>query len=263
MAAVGSFVQARSLGGSWLVRIDDADKPRTVEGASGRILRTLERLELFWDEEVVYQSQRAKYYDDALGLLAGRQVTFDCACTRKELGGGVYPGTCRNGIPRGRRARSVRVKATNHPIRFVDGLQGKVEQELLREVGDFVIFRGDGQTAYHLATVVDDAEQGITEVVRGSDLLDSTPRQIYLQRLLAFTTPVYLHLPLAVNDNGQKLSKQTHAPALDNKRLGDEAYRALVFLGQSPPGELRGESLERLWAWAIANWDIQRVPAAG
>ncbi len=244
-----------------MVRIDDVDTPRNVDGASDEILRTLESLRLFWDEEVVYQSARSKHYMQALERLADRGASFACACSRKEVAGAPYPGTCRSGIPRDKRARSVRVIADTKPILLHDGVQGVFEQDLMLDVGDFVILRGDGQTAYHLATVVDDAAQGITEVVRGCDLLDSTPRQVHLQRLLDIPTPGYAHLPVAINEAGQKLSKQTGAPAVDKKCFVEQGFRALVFLGQTPPNELLGETLESLWTWAIANWDIQRVPA--
>lgn len=261
IAAVGSFLQARSLAGVWLVRIDDVDTPRNVDGASDEILRSLEKLELWWDEEVVYQSDRSKHYQQALEQLAELGASFACACSRKDLAGAPYPGTCRGGIPHGRPARSIRIISDSEPIRLHDGVQGRFEQDLAREVGDFVILRGDGETAYHLATVVDDAAQGITEIVRGCDLLDSTPRQVHLQRWLGVPTPGYSHLPVAVNQTGQKLSKQTHAPALDDDRLVEQGFRALTFLGQAPPEELRRETLESLWTWAISHWDIQRVPA--
>ena len=247
--------------GTWLVRIDDVDSPRTIVGASDSILRTLERLELFWDEAVVYQRQRTANYRDALASLSASQMTFDCACTRKELAGGVYPGTCRNGVLPGKQARSVRVVVDTSAIAFNDAVQGLYEQNLRQDVGDFVIHRGDGETAYHLATVVDDAVDNITEIVRGADLLESTPRQILLQRLLDVSTPLYAHLPIAVNTAGEKLSKQTHAPALDNKQLVRAVFRALQFLGQAPPRELIGEPLYSLWTWAITNWQVKNVPA--
>ena len=257
---MGSFLQARSHGGVWLVRIDDVDTPRNIDGASDEILRTLEKLELLWDEEVVYQSARSKHYRRALEQLAEGGVSFACACSRKEVAGTPYPGTCRRGTPDDKPARSVRIIADTAPIRLHDGVQGRFEQDLSREVGDFVILRGDGETAYHLATVVDDAAQGITEIVRGCDLLDSTPRQIHLQRSLEVPTPRYAHLPVAVNKSGHKLSKQTYAPALDDHHLLELGFRAVAFLGQRPPEELLDENLDVLWTWAIDNWDIQRVP---
>lgn len=242
------------------MRIDDVDTPRIVKGAADKILRTLEALNLFWDEEVVYQSQRSSFYIDALHRLAESGTSFACACTRKGLAGVRYPGTCRNGIPSGTPARSVRVITDTDPISFIDGVQGLFEQDLAHQVGDFVIHRGDGQIAYHLATVIDDAAQQVSEVVRGSDLLESTPRQIFLQHLLAVPTPRYAHLPVAIDKAGQKLSKQTHARALDHTRLAEHAHHALMFLGHTPPKELLGAPLDSLWTWATANWDLNRVP---
>jgi len=261
VAAVGSYLQARSVEGIWLVRIDDVDTPRTVNGASDNILHTLEALKLFWDNDVIYQSRRAANYKDALDSLSASQITFNCACTRKELAGRVYPGTCRNGVPTNKQARSVRVAVDAGVISFHDKVQGHHAQNLSRDVGDFVIRRGDGEIAYHLATVVDDAFDGITEIVRGSDLLDSTPRQILLQRLLHLPTPVYAHLPIAVNGAGAKLSKQNHAPALDSKNLASSAFRALQFLGQSPPRDLLGERPDVLWTWGVDNWRVKSVPS--
>ena len=236
------------------------DTRRTVKDTGDQILRSLEKLELLWDEEVVYQSHRSRLYRDALASLAEIRATFDCACTRKELDGALYPGTCRNGVPTGKQAHSVRVLVDTDVVGFNDAVQGLFEQDLTRDVGDFVVRRGDGQTAYHLATVIDDAAQGITEIVRGSDLLDSTPRQILLQRLLKVPTPQYAHLPVATNRAGQKLSKQTHAGALRDKRFTEQVFRSLDFLGQAPPKELLDETLDSLWSWAIAHWSLKRVP---
>ena len=244
----------------WLVRIDDVDTPRNVPGASDQILRTLEGLGLWWDEDVVYQSQRGEHYRRALELLAKRGATFACGCSRRELAGAIYPGTCRNGLPPGKQSRSRRVVTADTQVTFIDGWQGRFEQNLSREIGDFIVLRGDNQVAYHLATAVDDAAQNITEVVRGSDLLDSTPRQIHLQRLLSLPTPDYCHHPVATNRQGRKLSKQTHALPIDTNRPRQQAWWALEFLGQDPPSALAGEALESLWSWAIRHWDIARIP---
>ncbi len=270
MAAVGSFLQARSQGGLWLVRMEDLDRPREIPGAADAILHSLEAFGLYWDREVVFQSRRDEAYSAALRELVRNEVAYGCACSRKEvadailaLGGtpGVYPGSCRKGLPAGRRSRTIRVNVTGQHIGFEDKLQGALAQTLERDVGDFVIRRADGLFAYQLAVVVDDAEQGITEVVRGSDLIDSTPRQIYLQRLLGAPTPTYLHLPVAVNARGQKLSKQTHAAPIDPARPLPALIRALTFLGQNPPAELSQGDRDSFWRWAIGHWDPAHIPA--
>ncbi|SCZ49349.1 tRNA glutamyl-Q(34) synthetase GluQRS [Thiohalomonas denitrificans] len=270
VAAVGSFLQARSQDGLWLVRMEDVDRPREVPGAADAILRSLEAFGLYWDGEVVYQSRRDEAYRAALRELERLGVAYGCVCSRKEVaaaiaasGGtpGVYPGSCRTAAPAGRRARTIRVNVAGQHIRFEDRLQGVFSQELERDVGDFVVRRADGLFAYQLAVVVDDAEQGVTEVVRGSDLLDSTPRQIYLQQMLGVPTPRYLHLPVVVNAAGEKLSKQTFAGPLDPATPLPALVRALSFLGQHPPAELLRVSLEEFWHWAIEQWEPNHIPA--
>ncbi|NIP72832.1 MAG: tRNA glutamyl-Q(34) synthetase GluQRS [Gammaproteobacteria bacterium] len=267
LAAVGSRLQACFRGGEWLVRIEDLDPPREQAGSADDILRTLEAYGLHWDGSVLYQSARAEVYRAALDVLRAGAVAYPCACTRKEVaeaGGGahapVYPGTCRRGIPPGRPPRAWRVLTTGAQIGFEDRLQGSRRQRLEAEVGDFIVRRADGLFAYQLAVVVDDAEQAITEVVRGSDLLESTPRQIHLQRLLGLATPEYAHLPVAVNARGQKLSKQTHAAPLDREDPIPALWRALAFLGQRPPPELRTAGVDELWDWAVTHWDLAKVP---
>ncbi len=217
VAAVGSFLHARAQGGEWRVRIEDLDPPREVSGAADDILRTLDSFGLHWDGEVMYQSRRCETYEAALAQLKDAGVLYPCACTRREIAdssvsgleGPVYPGTCRAGLAPGRVARAWRVRTDNRAIEFEDGLQGVIRSALEDDIGDFVVQRADGFFAYQLAVVVDDAAQGISEIVRGADLLDSTPRQIHLQRLLGLPTPGYLHLPIVLNANGEKLSKQT------------------------------------------------------
>ena len=258
VAALASWLDARAAGGRWLVRMEDLDRPRTQPGAADEILRALERFGLGWDGEVVYQSRRTGLYESALRGLAPR--CYWCGCTRREVadsslglaldGAAIYPGTCRRGLPHGRPARALRLRVDDTPVRFVDRVQGPREQVLSRDVGDFVLYRADGQFAYQLAVVVDDADQGVTDVVRGADLLDSTPRQIVLQRLLGYATPRYLHAPVAVNAAGEKLSKQTGAAPLDLARPEAELARALAFLGQ--PEDL-GEALRR--------WNPALIPA--
>jgi glutamyl-Q tRNA(Asp) synthetase len=262
VAAIGSYVQARAARGRWLVRIDDIDPPREEPGAAASILRALDRLGLGWDGPVYYQSQRQEAYQEALEKLRTAGLTYTCGCSRKAIGRGPYPGTCRNGPVSTRNRRSVRVRTTADPITFSDRLQGDVAQSVETEVGDFVVKRSDGLLTYHLATVVDDAWHGITEVVRGVDLIESTPRQIHLQRLLAVPQPGYGHLPAVLDMRGMKLGKQTGAPGIDDRCPDRILYDALRFLGHTPPAEMRGAAVETLLAWAICHWNIERVPRA-
>ncbi|HDP90482.1 MAG TPA: tRNA glutamyl-Q(34) synthetase GluQRS [Thioalkalivibrio sp.] len=268
IAAIGSYLEARRQGGRWLVRMEDLDPPREVPGAADDILRTLEAYGLYWDGEVMYQSRRSAHYREILNTLLARGEAFECGCTRREIAdagregpeGPVYPGTCREGLPPGRVARAIRLRTHDELIRFEDAVQGTVEQRLESEIGDFVVLRADGLFAYQLAVVVDDAEQGVTEVVRGADLLDSTPRQIHLQHVLGYPTPRYMHLPVAVNREGQKLSKQTYARPLDRRAPVAPLYRALTFLDQHPPAHLLDGCLSDLWGWALTHWDPARIP---
>lgn len=267
VAAVGSYLDARSRQGEWLVRMEDIDPPREVAGAADRILFTLESFGMLWDGTVLYQSRRSAAYRAALEQLDAAGHLFGCACTRREIadsgradGGLVYPGTCRNGLPPGRRARALRVRVGDHTATVEDALQGTVSQLLGSTVGDFVLRRADGLFAYQLAVVVDDASQGITHVVRGADLLDSTPRQVFLQQLLDLPVPAYLHLPVAVNAAGEKLSKQTFARDICELDRVLAVRAALDFLNQPLPRET-GLSLAELWQWAIAHWERDALPA--
>ena len=268
VAAVGSFLEARSRGGGWLVRMEDLDLPRAVPGAADEILRTLDAFGLHWDGAVMVQSARNEAYHAALAELEKLGAVYPCACTRKEIAdsalsgidGPVYPGVCRAGLPEGRSGRAVRVRTDFNPVGFDDALQGRISQILATEVGDFVVRRADGLFAYQLAVVVDDAEQAITHVVRGADLLDSTPRQIYLQKLLSLPTPAYLHLPVAVNGRGEKLGKQTLAPAVGRINPAARLCEVLEFLGQAPPTGLKDAGLDAFWMWAIAHWRSDRLP---
>jgi glutamyl-Q tRNA(Asp) synthetase len=254
VAALASWLDARASGGRWLVRIEDLDPPREQPGAAADILATLERLGLYWDGEVEFQSKRRARYDAALARLVA--ATYPCGCSRREIadsslgraadGAQIYPGTCRGGLA-GKSARALRVRAEGE-IRLTDRVQGPQSERLEREVGDFVLLRADGQVAYQLAVVVDDAEQGITDVVRGADLLPSTGRQIHLQRLLGYPHPRYLHVPAATNAAGEKLSKQTGAPAATRADLA----RALRFLGQEETDRLED---------AVRAWQPARIPA--
>lgn len=259
IAAVGSFLEARRRRGEWLVRVDDLDGPRTAPGAAESILADLERLGLGWDGEVCYQSTRTDHYREGLDRLREAGWTFPCGCSRKDYQG-IYPGTCRYGLAPGKRARTRRMRVADITIALDDAIQGSCSQSLNDTVGDFVIRRADGIFAYHLAVVLDDAHFGVTEIVRGADLLGSTPRQIHLQRCLGLPTPGYAHLPVAVNGAGQKLSKQTYAEPVADKPAVPLVIAALEFLGQQPPAELAEASLDELWAWAIAHWRMQRVP---
>jgi glutamyl-Q tRNA(Asp) synthetase len=259
IAAVGSFLQARHHQGEWLVRIDDLDGPRTVPGASDAILSDLERLGLHWDGEICYQHIRHDRYRQGLEILRAAGWTFPCGCSRKDYQG-IYPGTCQNGVAPGKRARTRRMRVADVCIELNDAVQGECRQPLNESVGDFVIRRADGIFAYHLAVVTDDADFAITEIVRGADLLDSTPRQIHLQRCLGLPTPAYAHLPVAVNGSGQKLSKQTFAEPVADKRAVPLIIAALDFLGQQPHSRLHDASLDELWSWAIGHWRMDRVP---
>ena len=259
VAALASWLDSRSTGGRWLLRIEDLDQPRVMPGATDTIMRQLVELGLEWDGPVTYQSRRLDLYQDALGTLAPH--SYPCACTRRELedsalaidGSRIYPGTCRDGLPPGKAARAIRLRTHADPIAFSDRAQGEFAQSVLAEQGDFVLLRADGVVAYQLAVVTDDAAQGVTDVVRGSDLLDSTARQIHLQRLLGLPTPRYLHLPVAVTPRGEKLSKQTHAP-----EAGPADMRsALQFLGMTPPENFSSKELLR---WAVKSWNANRIP---
>lgn len=254
VSAVGSYLQAKSAGGSWLIRIEDIDPPREISGSARRIIEDLESLGMTTDSPVLYQSTRLAAYQQTLDMLLENRRAFPCACSRKDLpDSGIYPGTCRNGIEKGKQARSVRFLATSPAETFKDRLQGTITFEL----DDFIILRADGLFAYQLAVVVDDHFQGITQVVRGADLLDSTGRQIALQQALGFTTPQYMHLPVALGADGKKLSKRESADPVSGDNPVHAVTRALTFLGQNPPDNL---SLESLWAWAMENWRPDLIP---
>lgn len=255
VAAVGSWLYARSEGGRWLVRVEDIDTPRVVPGSAEEILAALQRYGLDWDGEVVWQSRRTHLYAAALDTLRARGLVYDCACSRAELQRAasaplgrepVYPGTCRDGIAPGKIARAIRFRVPHETIAFEDLVVGHVEEDVAASSGDFVVRRADGLFAYQLAVVVDDAEQGVTQVVRGADLLASTPRQIALQRALGVPTPVYGHLPLVLNPDGSKLGKREGAlplPTLDEARVRETLAMAMRHLGiegvfEGPPREM-------------------------
>lgn len=262
LGALASFLDARAQRGSWLVRIEDIDPPREVAGAAADILNCLQAHGLHWDGEVCYQSQRSAIYHKAIERLLRDGSAFFCTCSRSELAqhGGIYTGRCRNCRERPAAACAVRLRTDAGDIAFSDHIQGSVVQNMAREVGDFVLLRKEGLPAYQLAVVIDDAAQGITHVVRGSDLLDSTARQIFLQHCLDLPTPQYAHIPVIANDAGQKLSKQTFATALDNGAALENLLAALEFLGQRLPGTDHRQSIDTLLAWAVAHWRIDSVP---
>lgn len=265
VAAVASWLDARKAGGEWLVRMEDIDRPRTVPGAADAILQTLDALELHWDGEVVYQSRRADLYEAALDRLRAGGHVYRCRCSRREIAdsalhgpeGAIYPGTCRGLGLGARESAAVRALAPEEAIMFDDRVQGRITQNVARDIGDFVLERRDGLHAYQLAVVVDDAQQGVTDVVRGADLLWSTPRQIVLQRWLGFATPRYLHVPVAANRAGEKLSKQTNAPPIDVAQGVRELRHALRFLGQR---DVEGATPRELLDRACEAWNPGLIP---
>lgn len=269
VAALASCLDARSQGGAWLLRMEDVDAPRNVPGAAEAILTCLEAHGFAWDGPVLWQSTRLEAYQAALEQLLAEGKAYPCACSRKEIaaassrpaldGGLLYPGSCRAGLPPGRSPRAWRLQVNSERVSFEDRIQGRQSQDLARDVGDFVLFRADGQFAYQLAVVVDDAFQGINQVVRGADLLDSTPRQLFLQQQLGYPRPVYAHLPVATNGAGEKLSKQTRAPALEVARAAANLVEALRFLGQAPPDELARATVAEVWVWARCHWQFAAI----
>ena len=267
LTALASYADARANGGKWLVRMEDLDPPREMAGAAAHILHTLEAFGFEWDGEVAYQSQRDELYQEALGRLKNEGLVYPCYCSRKDwqagatAGGFVYNGRCR--VPAQRpeangKTPAWRIAVPDRTIGFQDEIVGYYAQNLARDIGDFVLLRADGFWAYQLAVVADDAEQGITHIVRGQDLLVSTPRQIYLQQCLGANTPHYAHLPLLVNSQGQKWSKQTLAPALDLNRR--EALLRQVMRYLNLPYAPEVDRPEELLAWAVLHWDIRAIP---
>lgn len=269
IAALASFLDARAHGGRWLVRIEDLDRNRCVPGAERAILQDLERHGLFWDGPVTRQSERTNLHEQALKRLIENGHAYPCACSRQEVRkaairsgpeGPVYPGTCADGIATGRTPRSWRVRTIGPPTRIDDRVHAPLAQQLDQDIGDFVIFRADGFCAYQLAGVVDDAAQGVTHIVRGCDLMESSPRQRYLQRLLGYPEPTYLHVPLAVDNRGIKLSKSTGSASLHGAAPSRNLRRALRHLGQPVATDGCRDSLESLLARATEKWDPKRIP---
>lgn len=271
VAAVASYVDARAHGGRWLVRIEDLDTPRVVEGATRIILQQLNALGMQWDDEVLHQSLRSGVYQSAFDRLLSLNLVYPCGCTRREIADSVfrlqgvpaegerpYPGTCRHGLPEGRQSLSWRLRVPEGVVRFEDRWLGAMEQNVAQMVGDFIIRRADGIWAYQLAVVVDDAAQGVSNIVRGQDLLSSTARQQLLANMLGFSAPGVLHVPLVVDDAGQKLSKQNNARALDLAKPLEVLQKSWQLLGFE---RLKALNVEDFWSQAIPVW-VQRLSRA-
>ena len=267
LAALGSFLQARASQGEWHVRIDDLDPPRVVPGAADSILRTLEQYGLHWDAAVVYQSHRLDVYQQALQQLMDQHQAYECSCSRKQIeniarkgiNGMIYPGTCRSGCNENNPQKSVRLRAHDIVITVEDAIQPELSINMEKDIGDFVIRRADGLFAYHLATVVDDAMDAYTQIVRGKDQLYLTPQHIYLQQRLGLGSPQYAHLPLLTNSHGEKLAKSSHATAADDLPQ-DEVWAILLnSLNLHPARELLKEKSNTILEWATAEWDLLQV----
>jgi glutamyl-Q tRNA(Asp) synthetase len=278
VAAVGSFLMARRTGGRWLLRIDDLDTQRQVPGMADDIMRTLESCGLYWDGDVSYQSRHLRAYQQAFAALQNINLVYPCGCTRKDIAmsasaphadddGIPYPGTCREGMRVGSVVRSWRIRVADDEISFSDVRKGTVCHKLAATTGDFVLRRGDGEFAYQLAVVVDDYLTGVNQVVRGDDLLTSTPRQIYLQGLLGFPRPEYCHLPLVTAPDGSKLSKRDHLiscrPDRAPVRMQMLLLDVLRFLGMVPPSALAECVCETILEWGVANFDPLMLPVSG
>ena len=269
LAALGSYLLAKQAKGKWLLRIEDLDPPRVVSGAADAMLTLLEQLGFEWDSEIIYQRNNFERYRQAIATLRQQDLVYDCNCTRREIlasaphpgeEGPIYPGTCRQGITGGRVERATRLRVTNATIHYNDGILGEQQQQLEQAVGDFILCRTDGLFAYQLAVVVDDIDAGVTQVVRGADLLSSTPRQIFLYNALGIVPPDYFHLPLAFGDNGKKLSKRNGEIGLVTVKNGSKMlWQALQFLGQSPPSQLIKTSPSEILNWGIANFDVTNI----
>jgi len=268
VAAVASYLQAITQQGAWYLRIDDIDSTRTIKHADTHIIKTLENYGFEWHGEIYYQSKNIPLYQEALTQLIDQALVFPCLCSRKLLAeqsqlmsNDIYPGTCRSRRLPETAEHSLRLRGDDCSITFQDKVMGRQNQNIRTDCGDFIIKRRDGLFAYQLAIVVDDAEQNITEIVRGGDLLDSTPRQIYLQQLLGYSCPDYLHLPIAVDADGQKLSKSTGTASIEAVSPSKNLVHALAFLGQKPPTELEQSKISEIWIWAIQHWNIETIPS--
>ncbi|WP_397449870.1 tRNA glutamyl-Q(34) synthetase GluQRS [Pseudomonas sp. NA-150] len=261
VAALASYLDARSVNGLWLMRMEDLDPTREVAGAQAAILHALEHYGFEWDGELIKQSQRHDAYEQIVQRWFSHGLAYACTCSRKQLEDfqGIYPGLCRN-LGHDPDSAAIRIRVPELEYRFEDRVQGLYSQHLGRDVGDFVIRRRDGLYAYQLAVVIDDAWQGVTDIVRGADLLDSTPRQLYLQELLGFPQPRYLHLPLITQPDGNKLGKSYRSPPLPADQVTPLLLRALRALGQKAGDELSYASSREVLDWGIRHWDATLVP---
>ncbi len=268
VAALASYLDARSAGGRWHLRIDDVDSGRARDAYIAEIPRTLEQLGLHWDGAIRYQDNRRAHYQDALQMLIERGTAYPCGCSRKDLAdaprgpaGLIYPGNCRDGLPDGKLPRSWRFAVPHISIQFIDRCAGAQSIDAGRSIGDFIIRRADGLHAYHLAMVLDDADLGVTDVVRGADLLPATSPQILLQQALGLPTPNYLHIPVACDEQGRKLSKTNHAPPVQTDHPERVIRQALNDLNHLPPPDLDEATVAELITWAVAEWNAERLPA--
>jgi glutamyl-Q tRNA(Asp) synthetase len=259
--AVASYLDARAHGGRWLVRMEDVDRPREVPGSAARILDTLEAFGFEWDGDVMRQSDRSASYAAAVEQLRTRGLTFECSCSRLALADeDRYPGTCRERPLDAAAPTAIRLRVDPHYVQFADRIQGVYGQDVAQAVGDVVLKRRDRLFAYLLAVVIDDAHQGVTHIVRGADLLDNTPRQIYLQRILGLPTPRYAHVPLLIEADRSKLAKSARSVRLDGQAALPQLRYVFELLGLTPSPSLAAGTLRAAWAWARERWDINRVP---
>jgi glutamyl-Q tRNA(Asp) synthetase len=259
--AVASYLDARAHGGRWLVRIEDLDRPREVPGSAAGILHTLRQFGFEWDGAIVRQSERGDYYEAALRHLQGELLTFACTCSRAQLDDELrYPGTCRSRQLATGPQTALRVAVEPRRITFKDRIQGTFRQDVAAAVGDFILKRRDQLYAYVLAVVVDDAQQGITHVVRGADLLDNTPRQILLQHLLGLTEPNYAHVPVLTEADGTKLAKSRRSMKVSVDSVLPQLLKIFSLLGLTPPIAIQGSTIPAAWSWAIEQWRVERVP---
>lgn len=261
ITALGSFLDARKKSGQWLLRIDDLDAHRVREGAKDSILRTLELLGLHWDGRVTYQSCRSDAYRKGLDLLQSKRLVYPCICTRREVKGKPYPGTCRQRNLDTDGSHALRLTVNGGKINLADRIHGNITADIQAISGDFIVRRSDNIFAYHLAAVIDDHWQNVNNIVRGCDLIESTICQVYLQSKLGLSRPDYCHLPMAVESNGKKISKSSRAQNVLLKSSPETVLiKALEFLGHGPERELQGSSVEDIIQWGTDNWDITRVP---
>jgi glutamyl-Q tRNA(Asp) synthetase len=259
--AAASYLDARAHAGHWLLRIEDLDRPREVAGSADRIVRTLEHFGFQWDGPIVRQSERGRFFDAALLSLKDKHLTFACSCSRSQLEDELrYPGTCRHRAPPAGVATAVRLRTESGYITFKDRIQGIYRQDVATAVGDIVLMRRDQIVAYVLSVVVDDAAQGITHIVRGADLLDNTPRQIYLQRLLGLCEPIYAHVPVLTEADDAKLAKSRRSVQVSADSPLPQLLAVFSLLGLAPPAELHSAAIHEAWTWAMAQWSAAKVP---